>query len=108
MGEMLVLKPGTAGAMGLARWRNSSHSIAILKDWVGVERNRGEWMDWRGCIEALEVCFVQRSSDPAMVGLGVGPVVANFRPFLSPLSGENCGVSFLCVRHVNAKLTGSS
>lgn len=97
MGEMLVLKPGTVGAMGLARWRNSSHSIAILKDWIRVKGNRGEWMDWRRCFEALEVCFVQRSSDPAMVGLGVGLLVANFRPFLSPLSGEIVGsLFFVC------------
>lgn len=38
MGEMLLLKPGTEGAIGLARWRNSSASIAILK--VGDEYSR--------------------------------------------------------------------
>lgn len=35
MGVMLLLKPGMDGAMGLARWRNSSVSIAMLKTMVG-------------------------------------------------------------------------
>lgn len=35
MGEMLLLKPGTDGAIGLARCRNSSESIAMLKVVVG-------------------------------------------------------------------------
>lgn len=30
MGEMLLLKPGIDGAIGLARWRNSSDSIAMV------------------------------------------------------------------------------
>lgn len=38
IGEMLLLKPGTDGAMGLARWRNSSDSIAMLKGGVGYSR----------------------------------------------------------------------
>lgn len=35
MGEMLLLKPGIEGATGLARWRNSSVSIAMLERVVG-------------------------------------------------------------------------
>lgn len=31
MGEIFVLKPGAAGAIGRARWRNSSESIAMMK-----------------------------------------------------------------------------
>jgi hypothetical protein len=36
MGEIFVLKPGPAGAIGRARWRNSSESIAIFG--AGVSR----------------------------------------------------------------------
>lgn len=36
--------------------------------------------------------------DPAMLGLGVGLLVANFRPVLSPLSGQIVGSPSLCVR----------
>lgn len=31
MGEIFVLKPGAAGAIGRARWRNSSESIAMME-----------------------------------------------------------------------------
>lgn len=43
MGEMLLLKPGTEGAMGLARCRNSSESIAILKGGASAG-GRERWM----------------------------------------------------------------
>lgn len=42
MGEMLLLKPGTDGAMGLARCRNSSDSIAIL-EWIEAAGDRDGW-----------------------------------------------------------------
>lgn len=48
MGEMLLLKPGTEGAIGLARCRNSSVSMAILR--AREDRGRqGEGIDrgWR-------------------------------------------------------------
>lgn len=36
MGEIFVLKPGAAGAIGRARWRNSSESIAMMKMFLRV------------------------------------------------------------------------
>lgn len=50
MGEMLLLKPGMEGAMGLARWRNSSVSIAMLR---GRPRGGGGRGEMCACVAGL-------------------------------------------------------
>lgn len=112
MGEMLLLKPGPAGAMGLARWRNSSHSIAIFAVRCGIagkDRLAGGEAEIGGRGSRVEGSRRVLKADPAMLFL----VFAKIQPF--PLLGScnwanlpKCGAPeaarSLCAHYCNLNL----
>lgn len=114
MGEIFVLKPGAAGAIGRARWRNSSESIAMMKMFLRgrvawcfakVEDSgmrSGEWRDAEAGGEMVDV------SNPAVVckdlDLDLGPapgVACKIPPGFALTFDPSCqivGSWLVCVR----------
>lgn len=114
IGEIFVLKPGPAGAIGRARWRNSSESIAMMKTFLWV-RSRGVFAKaedgemrsgkWRDAEVGGEIVV---SSNPAIVcrdlDLDLGPapgVACKIPPGFALTFDPSCqivGFSLVCVR----------